>query len=162
VKQKLGGLLVTLVFLAGCGQSASSGYSPASSASAVRTSPNAAAGPTFTIAVELPESRPAAAAGATVMSLKWSVYVKQKRYVGEADTFPCPMSEAKGVIGGCEVAPSPGTASFVIRKSTFTLYSATGGKGCVLGTGTFKGTTEPPEALGMTLKAENLKTCWSH
>ena len=126
--------------------------------------PAKAKGPTFSIAIVLPD-RARAQSSHTIYSLKAITFVtstrsrRPTRYVDVVNSASgCTLTYYAGAIGGCEVQ-SDGSQSYTIKRSTFAFYSKPHAKGCVLAEGTYKGTL----GLGtvpITFKQKNAKTCW--
>jgi hypothetical protein len=153
--------VAALAFLASCSQAAST-YVPASPSSL--NNPDLAPskkynGPTFSIAIELP-NRLHPNGGATFESLKATMEVGKKKYVFVGDGF-CPgASDSGGKTYGCEILSS-GSKVWKIKSSTFFVYAKQHAKGCVLAEDHFKGTIGEGTVVFSNLKAVNTKSCWS-
>jgi hypothetical protein len=125
--------------------------------------PQAKPGPSFSIAIQLPDgNRSSHTIKALGASLKWVVYVKAHKYTGESNAQQaCAMTESKGVESGCEIFAG-GTQAYDLRTGTFELYSKSAAKGCLLASGKFSGTVTPTYQVAIPFKALNVKTkgCW--
>jgi len=156
--------LIAAAFLAACASGASnynpSTASPTGDASLDRP---AAKGPTYSISIELLETRSAGDfrnhATATIGSLRATTIVKKHKYIFIVNDSICSMSVSGSTASGCGVVSTSAT-EYTAKEATFDFFSKPGGKGCLLATGHYKGVLIENDPLPVTFKALNTKKCW--
>jgi hypothetical protein len=151
-----------ILFLAACGGGAgstSSNMNPSTSNTSRAVIDTKVPNPEFTLSIILPDGR-SAHSGVMIRSIRAKSQIKSRNVTG-VFKVGCAAADVNNAMAGCALLAANAYPN-TITKTTFTLYSQPGGKGCLLATGVYKNYTMfQDETLPVTFKLDNVKKCWN-
>ena len=151
-----------ILFLAACGGGAgsSNNMNPSMSDTSRAVIDTKVPNPEFTLSIVLPDGRSAHSAGVVIRSIRAKSQIKSRNVTG-VFKVGCTAADVNNAMAGCALLAANAYPN-EITKTTFTLYSQPGGKGCLLATGVYKNyTTYQDETIPVAFKLDNVKKCWN-